>query len=135
MGGLEERTGLAWWWRRTDQAAIAVIVTSCSLVLGATLVWQITLHHRWIDIDHEVVEPIAFRVDVNEAPWPELALLPGIGETAARELVQFRQRHGRFRTETDLLRVPGIGPRTVERLRPYLEPFPSPEDAGSGADP
>ena len=113
------------WLRRIDQLVVACIVAACGLVIGTTVLWQIHLAHRWIDIEREVAEPIQFRVHLNEAPWEELALLPGVGETTARNIIRFRTRHGPFMTLDELERVPGIGPKTLERLRPYLAPLPA----------
>ncbi len=57
-------------------------------------------------------------LDVNRASAEELQLLPRIGPTLARRIVEERERGGPFRTVQDLTRVRGIGPRTVERLMP-----------------
>ena len=70
---------------------------------------------------------ITFQVDVNAADWPELAQLPGLGETLARRIVASRQTSGPFRSYADLDRVKGIGPRTIERIRPFLAPLPHDE--------
>ncbi|MDA1054226.1 MAG: helix-hairpin-helix domain-containing protein [Planctomycetota bacterium] len=56
--------------------------------------------------------------------WPEWTLLPGIGETLAKRIVQNRSERGLFRHHADLLRVSGVGSRTFERMRPYLLPLP-----------
>jgi competence ComEA-like helix-hairpin-helix protein len=62
----------------------------------------------------------AFRVEVNSAPWQEWTLLPGVGETTAKRIVEHRDRAGGFGSIDELRRVRGIGPKTLERLRPYL---------------
>lgn len=61
------------------------------------------------------------RVRVNSASAEELATLPGIGPARAAEIVANRRRRGPFRRLEDLQRVPGIGPRTVERLRDLVQ--------------
>lgn len=66
------------------------------------------------------------RRDVNDVPEHELMLLPGIGEGTARAIVRYRQEHGRFRTLEDLKKVRGIGPKTLEGLRPLLMCAPPP---------
>jgi competence protein ComEA len=60
------------------------------------------------------------RIDVNRARPADLELLPGVGPMLARRIVEQRDAHGPFVAAEDLLRVRGIGPRTLERLRPLL---------------
>ncbi|MFM9959090.1 MAG: ComEA family DNA-binding protein [Phycisphaerales bacterium] len=60
------------------------------------------------------------RVELNAATAQELEALPGIGATLARRIVDDRERKGAFRNVDELDRVSGIGPVTLERLRPYL---------------
>ncbi|HUH12108.1 MAG TPA: ComEA family DNA-binding protein [Longimicrobiales bacterium] len=55
-------------------------------------------------------------VDVNRAAPAELETLPGIGPALAGRMVAFRDSAGPFRSLQELARVPGIGPRTLERL-------------------
>lgn len=62
-----------------------------------------------------------YKVDPNEAGVVELACLPGIGPVLARRILDDRLRRGRFRSIEDLQRVRGIGPKLIERIRPYLE--------------
>ena len=56
-------------------------------------------------------------VSLNRATAAELLSLPGIGEGRAEAIVEYRRRHGPFRRVEDLEQVPGIGSKTVERLR------------------
>jgi competence protein ComEA len=113
--------------RRADQAAVA----ACVLVgLAAMVGWWIAqggARGRLIDIDDAAPQTAAFQVDLNQADWPELAQLPGIGETLAKRIVETRTSDGPFRDHNDLRRVRGIGPKTLERLRPHLLPLPDQE--------
>lgn len=59
-------------------------------------------------------------LDLNAADARALEALPGIGPSLAARIVEYRARHGPFRRVEDLLAVPGIGPRTLERLRPLV---------------
>ena len=61
-----------------------------------------------------------FRIDVNSATWVEWGQLDGIGDTMARRIVADREENGPFRSIDELRRVKGIGPKTLERLRPWL---------------
>lgn len=64
----------------------------------------------------ETVEP----VEINKATAEELQKVPGIGETLALRIIEFRQQNGNFETVDDLLNVRGIGVASLEKLRPYL---------------
>lgn len=83
---------------------------------------------RLIEIDRAEPRVARFQVDVNRADWPELAQLPGIGETLARRIVESRGQDGPFRDHQDLRRVRGIGPKTLDDIRPHLLPMPEDRD-------
>lgn len=112
-----------WMLRRAEQLTIAIIVTAS---LGLIVAHWISLDgHRGGLIDVERMSPadISFQLDINRAKWAELSLLPGIGETLARRIVESRNSHGPFLDFDDLERVHGIGPKTVARIRPYILPI------------
>ena len=58
-------------------------------------------------------------VNLNTASSAELQLLPGVGEVRAVAIVAMRKQRGGFKRIEDLLEVKGIGPKMLERLRPY----------------
>ncbi len=64
--------------------------------------------------------PSGERVVLNQADTAQLQRLPGVGVKRAEAIVELRQRLGRFRRPSDLLRIKGIGPRTLERMLPHL---------------
>jgi competence protein ComEA len=113
-----------WLLRRADQAAVAALVL---VALGAMVTWWLFQGGpagRLIELEQAGPRTARYQVDINSADWPELAQLPGIGETLARRIVDSRRTDGPFLDHDDLRRVRGIGPKTVERLRPYLIPIP-----------
>lgn len=59
-------------------------------------------------------------IDLNTAGVAELDLLPGVGEATARAIIEYRTKHGRFRSVEELDRVPGIGPAKLARIRPLV---------------
>lgn len=72
------------------------------------------------------------RIVLNTATAEELTRLKGIGMKRATAIVALRTRLGGFKRVSSLLRVRGIGVRTLKRLRPHLvlnrpEPEPGPE--------
>ena len=56
-------------------------------------------------------------VDLNLADDAALQTLPGVGPATAAAILSWRDENGRFRSVDDLLGVPGIGPKTLEKLR------------------
>ncbi|RKX26135.1 MAG: hypothetical protein DRP45_04265 [Candidatus Zixiibacteriota bacterium] len=61
-----------------------------------------------------------FVLDPNTSPADSLELLPGIGRVLSDRIVEYRQ-HTRFETEIDITAVNGIGPKSFEKIRPYLK--------------
>jgi competence protein ComEA len=126
------------WLTSSDQRVAAFLLVVALVGMGIYGVWQGRLRGRMIEIDKAPPVEIAFQVDINTAPLPELALLPRIGETLAKRIIEDREANGPFRDLDDLQRVRGIGPRTLEEMRPYLVPLADLEatagDAGSGEE-
>ncbi len=46
--------------------------------------------------------------------------LKGIGPVLAERIIQYRKMHGYFRSVDELIKIKGIGPKTLEKLRPYV---------------
>jgi len=69
-------------------------------------------------------------ININEASVDQLCTLPGIGRKKAEAIVALRERKPLTRV-TQLLRVRGIGPRTVARLKPLVQVLPPPQPLGT----
>ena len=63
-------------------------------------------------------------IDVDRAGAEELLRLPGIGPSLAARIVAERDSAGPFGGPDGLLRVRGIGTKTLEKIRVYLTPAP-----------
>ena len=72
------------------------------------------------EFDDGARQPLDYRIDLNEGAWIEYVMVPGIGEKTARAIVEWRERHGNFDSIDQLDQVPGIGPVTRDKARPYL---------------
>ncbi|MGH2807081.1 MAG: ComEA family DNA-binding protein [Actinomycetota bacterium] len=59
-------------------------------------------------------------VDLNTADQTLLETIPGIGPVTATAILQHRDQIGGFQSIEELLDVDGIGPATLESLRPYV---------------
>ncbi len=123
--------GPAPWLRRLDQATVAALLAVSLLLMVISALSRYRQGEGLIEIDRAAPTTIDFRVDINRADWPELALLPGVGETLARRIVDSRQSAGPFLDHRDLLRVPGVGPVKLEAIQPYLLPLPGSGDVAA----
>ena len=61
------------------------------------------------------------KVNLNTASETELSTLPGIGPAKAKAILEYRQQNGRFKSVDDLKNVSGIGEKTFEKLKQYIE--------------
>jgi competence protein ComEA len=59
-------------------------------------------------------------VDINNALKEELDSLPGIGPQKAQAIITYREENGLFKSIDDLIKVPGIGEKTLDSLREYI---------------
>ena len=59
-------------------------------------------------------------VDLNSADQLALETIPGIGPVKAAAILQYRSEVGSFVSIEELLEVTGIGPATLEAIRPYV---------------
>jgi len=78
------------------------------------------LDHIAIYIPEEGEEQSPQRVDINRAESWLLEALPGIGETRARDIVDYRDENGEFKRVEDLLQVKGIGQGTLDKIKDYI---------------
>lgn len=61
-------------------------------------------------------------LSINEMSEKDWELLPHIGPTLAKKIVAFKEERGDFRTVEDLLKVHGVGPKTLQKIKTYLLP-------------
>ena len=78
------------------------------------------LNHIAIYIPEEGEEQSPQRIDINRAESWLLEALPGIGETRAQAIVDYRNENGEFKRVEDLLQVKGIGQGTLDKIKDYI---------------
>ena len=64
--------------------------------------------------------PVSRLVNINTATAEELESLGGIGPVLAQRILDYRRENGVFHQIAELQEVRGIGPRTLERLAPFV---------------
>jgi len=81
-------------------------------------------YHWWLP-ETEIVSTltpadIETKIDINEASWYELLLLPGVGEVKAKAIIACREKHGRFKNLDELRQIDGIGEKIIKSLKEYV---------------
>lgn len=61
-----------------------------------------------------------FPISINEASQPELEQLPGIGPVIARRIIRYRDEHGNYVSEEDLMKVEGISEHVIQEIRQLI---------------
>jgi len=117
-------------WTRANLAALIVLCAAAGLALAWRAAAGRAETGQTVPVHPDRVAQAAERVDPNAASVASLRRLPGIGPQKAQAVVAERE-NGPFSGADDLQRVRGIGPKTVEKLRPFLVG----ERRDSGADP
>lgn len=106
--------GLPAAWPRSAQLTTAFLLGVCATLLlvhvGGSLRWG----SRPTDIERGAVP--AYRVDLNRASRAELLQLPGVGPNLAKRIEERRP----FESVDQVVEVDGVGPKTLERLRPHV---------------
>ena len=64
-------------------------------------------------------EEVNFPVNINTASAKELDALPGIGEVLAQRIIDYRNANGPFQSVDELVKIKGIGEKTLEKIKPY----------------
>ena len=64
---------------------------------------------------------VSTQVDLNTASREQLMQNKGIGPALADRIVEFRKEHGPYRRVEDILKVRGVGEKSLAKLRPHLK--------------
>lgn len=59
-------------------------------------------------------------LDLNRVSIDDLCLIPGIGESQAREIIAYRERRGGFQSIEELKKVKGIGEKRYVSLKKFF---------------
>lgn len=61
------------------------------------------------------------KININTAGKEELMKLPGVGETIAQAIIDYREQHNAFQSLDELMNVTGIGEVKFDKLKDLIE--------------
>ena len=126
--GINDRKRYTAWFRMSRREALAIVMSLAVFSVCLTI-WAMANHGAGaVVVNHEQENAISLAtelIDINSAQWYELALLPGIGPKRARLIVTYRSANGPFNDVGELAGIKGIGPVTVDKLRPFVRLGPT----------
>ena len=91
-----------------------------ALLLDAGLEPNADPGHIELYIPQEGEKQSTQKIDINRAEVWLLQALPGIGETRAQAIVNYRSENGSFKRIEGLLQVKSIGEATFEKVKDYI---------------
>lgn len=59
-------------------------------------------------------------IHLNTATVKDLQTLPSIGQKTAETIIAYRQENGPFQSLDELTHIKGLGPKTLEKIKPML---------------
>lgn len=119
----------------TPQETKALIFLLAALLVGSAITLykrthpqfapELIIEKKEIDPQHQTQSPLhqeqgKKKINLNQATTAELQLLPGVGPTLSKRIVEYRENKGQFEKIEDLMQVQGIGLKTFKQIQDYI---------------
>ena len=109
---------------------LIITILFTGIMVGVLIGRQTTDHDTYLSADAtptsvctqptQTESDLPGKLNINFATAEELAMLPGLGDTSAQRIVEYRELNGPYLTIEDLLNVKGIGQTRFESISKYI---------------
>jgi competence ComEA-like helix-hairpin-helix protein len=94
---------------------VGFFAAACVIAIASLAIWL--LRDAQFSISSSAPREGSLVVNINDATQAELETVPGIGPSIAARIITGRP----YESVDDLLRVSGIGDRSLESMRPFVK--------------
>lgn len=96
----------------TERADTATLNMAAKIIDGSAIFVETKQSGSSVSINN--------KISINTASMDELMKLPGIGESKAKSIIDYRNTHGRFYSFEDLINVSGISKNILEQIKDLI---------------
>lgn len=61
------------------------------------------------------------KININKSTVSDLTSIPGIGESTAQKIIDYRNKNGTFKNIEDIKNINGIGEKKFEKIKEYID--------------
>ena len=70
--------------------------------------------------ENNILQNSNSKININLATVSELQTIPGVGESTAKSILEYREKNGKFMLIDDIKNVSGIGESKFEKMKEYI---------------
>jgi len=97
---------------------------ACSMVIAVCVMIAFAVVPVLAQEKEEAAQPkkpaIEGKLNINTATAEQIDMLPGMSKRKAAAVVEYRTKNGKFKTLEDLMKVPGIKQKKIDKIKDYV---------------